>query len=88
MQEKSLKTARDLLMQEIKSNTSYFDPVVRNGWIIKFSVYKNADILLLFTSRYTGQTIIRYFKEEDEAVEFINFIISKDSTTYQNPLEW
>jgi hypothetical protein len=75
-------------MQEIKSNTSYFDPVVRNGWIIKFSVYKNADILLLFTSRYTGQTIIRYFKEEDEAVEFINFIISKDSTTYQNPLEW
>ena len=88
MQEKSLKTARDLLMQDIQSNTSYFDPVVRNGWIIKFSVYKNADILLLFTSRYTGQTIIRYFKEEDEAVEFINFIISKDSTTYQNPLEW
>ena len=88
MQEKSLKTARDLLMQEIKSNTSYFDPVVRNGWIIKFSVYKNADILLLFTSRYTGQTIIRYFKEEDDAVEFINFIISQDSTTYQNPLEW
>ena len=75
-------------MQDIQSNTSYFDPVVRNGWIIKFSVYKNADILLLFTSRYTGQTIIRYFKEEDEAVEFINFIISKDSTTYQNPLEW
>lgn len=81
MQEKSLKTARDLLMQDIQNNTSYFDPVVRNGWVIKFSVYKNSDILLLFTSKFTGQTIIRYFKEEDEAVEFINYM------TYQNPME-
>jgi len=84
MQEKSLKTARDLLMQEIKSNTSYFDPVVRNGWIIKFSIYKNQDnILLIFTSKYTGQTIVRYFAEEDDAVDFINMITSKDSTVYQ-----
>ena len=88
MQEKSLKTARDLLMQDIQNNTSYFDPVVRNGWVIKFSVYKNSDILLLFTSNYTGQTIIRYFKEEDDAVDFINFIIGRDPTVYQNPLEW
>jgi hypothetical protein len=36
---------------------------------------------LLFTSKFTGQTIIRYFKEEDDAVEFINYM------TYQNPME-
>lgn len=80
MQEKSLKTSRDLLIQEIKSNTTYFQPAVRNGWIIKFSVYKNTEILLMFVSKYTGQTIIRYFPEEDLAVKYINMIISKDPT--------
>lgn len=84
MQEKSLKTARDLLMLDIQNNTSYFDPVIRNGWVIKFSVYKNADILLLFTSKYTGQTIVRYFSEEDDAVAYINMLTSKDSTIIQD----
>lgn len=84
MQEKSLKTARALLMQEIQNNTSYFSPVVRNGWIIKFSVYKNSDILLVFSSKYTGQTIIRYFTEEDDAVDYINMITAKDATVTQD----
>jgi hypothetical protein len=30
---------------------------------------------------FTGQTIVRFFQEEDEAVKFINFIIE------QNPAE-
>jgi hypothetical protein len=71
-------------MQEIRSNTTYFQPAVRNGWIIKFSVYKNAEILLMFVSKYTGQTIIRYFPEEDLAVKYINMIIAKDSTVIQD----
>ena len=87
MQEKSLKTSRDLLMQEIRSNTTYFQPAVRNGWIIKFSVYKNTEILLMFVSKYTGQTIVRYFPEEDLAVKYINMIISKDSTVLQDVTE-
>jgi hypothetical protein len=70
-------------MQEIRSNTTYFQPVVRNGWIIKFSVYKNTEILLMFVSKYTGQTIVRYFPEEDLAVRYINMIIAKDSTIIQ-----
>ncbi len=87
MQEKSLKTSRDLLMQEIRSNTTYFQPAVRNGWIIKFSVYKNTEILLMFVSKYTGQTIVRYFLEEDNAVKYINMIIAKDSTVLQDVSE-
>jgi hypothetical protein len=71
-------------MQEIRSNTTYFQPAVRNGWIIKFSVYKNTEILLMFVSKYTGQTIVRYFSEEDTAVKYINMIIAKDSTVYQD----
>ena len=79
MQEKSSK-ARSLLLQEIRSNTSYFRPAIKNGWIIKFSVHKNSDVLLIITSKYTGQTIIRYFLEEDTAVKFINFVTSRDAT--------
>jgi len=33
----------------------------------------------MFTSLYTGQTLIRYFTNEDDAVEFINFITQQDA---------
>jgi len=29
---------------------------------------------LMIVSRYTAQTIIRYYLDEDEAVAFINFV--------------
>jgi hypothetical protein len=50
----------------------------RNGWIIKLSIHKDVNILLVFTSIFTGQTIVRYFTNEDEAVDFVNFIIEKN----------
>lgn len=71
-------------MQDIQSNTTYFAPVVRNGWVIKFSVYQNSDILLVLTSKYTGQTIVRYFGEEDLAVKFINMVIARNPNEYQD----
>lgn len=67
-------------MQEIRSNTTYFQPAVKNGWIIKFSVHKNSDILLIIVSRYTGETFLRYFTDEDHAVKFINMITMMDPT--------
>ena len=70
------------LKMEIKNNSRSWSPVHRNGWLIKFSVYKDSNILLLFVSRYTGQTIIRYFSEEDDACNFINYIVSHDAKEY------
>ena len=64
----------------IQRQIKVWNPVNRNGWWIKFSTYKG-NILLLFTSSITGQTVIRFFADEDSAVKFINFIIS------QNPEE-
>jgi hypothetical protein len=64
--------------REIANNTKFWSPVARDGWIIKFSVNRESNILLLFVSQFTGQTIIRYFTHEDEAVKFINFICDKD----------
>ena len=80
MQKKSSKPENsNTLMLDIKAKSKSFSPVTRNGWAIKFSVYRDCNILLLFTSLYTGQTIVRYFTEEDDAVKYINFVTSKDA---------
>lgn len=68
-------------MLDIRNNSRSFSPVIRNGWAVKFSVYRDDNILLLFTSCFTGQTIVRYFNDEDDAVDFINFV------TEQNPMD-
>jgi hypothetical protein len=66
-----------LLKTHISKHMQSWHPVKRNNWVIKFSIYKS-NILLLFTSCYTGQTIIRSFQNEDLAVEYINFIVAQD----------
>jgi hypothetical protein len=64
---------------EVAYKTKSWHPVERNGWIIKFSQYRDSNILLFIVSRYTGQTIIRYFPHEDEAVLFINMVVELDA---------
>jgi len=83
MQEKSYKNSKVSLLDQIKSNLTTFRPVVRNGWIIKFSIYNEQYILLTVVSRYTAQTFIRYFVDERGAVNFINMIIDKNSQETQ-----
>lgn len=59
--------------------TKSWQPVERNGWLIKFSIYREHYVLLTIVSQYTAQTIIRYFNNEDEACKFINYIIQMDA---------
>jgi hypothetical protein len=54
-------------------------PVARDGWIIKFSIYRDSLVLLTIISQYTGQCIIRQFRNEDEAVMFINMVTMLDA---------
>jgi hypothetical protein len=61
---------------DIALKTKSWQPVARNGWIIKFSVYKDSFVLLTIISQYTGQVIMRHFKDEDEACMFINLVIA------------
>jgi hypothetical protein len=74
MQKKSSKVSQPKLRLEIESKTKFWYPVSRNGWWIKFSTYRDHYILLMIVSKYTAQTIIRYYEDESEAVAFINFI--------------
>ena len=64
----------------VANRTKFWQPVVRNGWIIKFSVHDDTNVLLIVTSKLTGQTIIRYYDDEDEACEFINYIMNQASS--------
>ena len=74
MQRKSSKQKVKNLKLDIENNTKFWKGVVRNGWWIKFSVYSDQFILLMIVSRYTSQTILRYYSDESEAVAFINFV--------------
>ncbi len=64
---------------DIALKTKSWQPVARNGWIIKFSVYKDSFVLLTIISQYTGQVIMRHFKDEDDACMFINLVIELDA---------
>jgi hypothetical protein len=59
---------------DIALKTKSWMPVARDGWIIKFSIYRDTFVLLTVVSQYTGQCIIRQFKNEDDAVMFINMV--------------
>ena len=63
---------------DIAFTAQSWGPTERNGWIIKFSIYNDDHIMLVFTSRYTGQTVIREFSSENDAVDFINLVIEQD----------
>lgn len=70
-----------ILRLDINKNSKSWVPVVRNDWYIKFSIYRS-NILLVFVSTITAQTIIRYFIDEDEACEYINYIVSHDAAQF------
>lgn len=80
MRRKITRYQKSPIFLYLESNLTSFLPVNRNGWLIKLSTLSRGNILLMFVSKHTGQTIIRYFTEEDSAVEFINFMAEKDST--------
>ena len=82
MENKSKTTTfKNLLLEDIKNQLMSFHPVVRNGWAIKFSTHRDDNILLIFTSVYTAKTVVRYFTDEQDAVKFINYMMT------QNPQE-
>jgi hypothetical protein len=76
--QKKYYTPINLKFVETAKKIKFWSPVERNGWIIKFSVNDDSNILIFFLSRITGQLIIRYFENEDNAVKYINFICNKD----------
>lgn len=78
MQKKTSKIKKSQIYLEVENKTTSYLPVCRSGWWIKFSTNQDHNILLVFTSIFTGQTIVRYYNNEDDAVDFINYVMECD----------
>lgn len=85
MQKRLLKLTAKYLLTTSKVRT--WKEVQKNNWWIKFSIYNNSKILLLITSKQTGQTIIRYFSDEDLACSFLNLILALDPNIYHETVQ-
>ena len=79
MQKNSFKQGPSNRYLEIASKTKSWHPIARNGWIVKFSIYRETNILVTVISQYTGQTILRHFRNEDDACLFINYVLELDA---------
>jgi hypothetical protein len=56
-----------------------FIPIIKNGWLIKFSLFDKTQVLIIFMSLYTHQVVIRFFDNEEHAANYINFVSSHDA---------
>lgn len=67
-----------MLEAEIKQTINSSDTFLKDGWIVKYSnVYEN--FVLILISRYTRQTLIRYFDSEMKASSFISKVLNSDA---------
>jgi len=81
MQKNKILPSANYIKHAVK--TVSWQPIIRNGWIVKFSVFDHgSSILLMFVSNQTGHTIIRNFSDEDDAVNFINYVVQLDPAEY------
>jgi len=51
-----------------------FDELEKNGWTIQMSTMNDHYILFVIRSKQSGQTIIRYFDDEEIARQFVDEI--------------
>ena len=66
------------LEKDIIKSIKSWQPIIRNDWLIKFSFYKDR-VLLFVVSTMTGETVVRYFNDEDEACVYINYILNQNA---------
>ena len=66
------------LEKDIIKNIKSWQPIVRNDWWMKVSFYKDR-VLLFVVSIMTGETVVRYFNDEDEACVYINYILNQNA---------
>lgn len=63
---------------EAAKKTKSFTAARRGDWVVKFSIYDDQTILIFVESLINTKTYVRFFSNEDEAVQFINFVVNLD----------
>ena len=64
---------------KLSPNLISFVTIRRGDWIMKISVYKTKQVLLVAQNYYaTEQIIIKHFKNHDEAAKFIDNLVIEE----------
>ncbi len=66
------------LFRDAAAKTKSWHSVTRNNWSIKFSIHDDDTIMVSIYCTLTLRSYIRFFSVEDEAVQFINFVVNLD----------
>ena len=65
---------------KISQNLISFVCIRRGDWLMKISVFKKKDVLLVAQHIFdTEKFIIKHFSNHDIAADFINMLVEKDS---------
>ena len=63
---------------QIAKNLISFPLVLRGNWRVKVSIYKDKQIMVFAQHTLDEVIAIRVFGSEEEAVNFIKYIVEKD----------
>jgi len=63
---------------KLSPNMISFVAVRRGEWILKISVFKNRQILVVAQHCYDFRTIVQYFVDQNHAADFIEQLVIED----------
>jgi hypothetical protein len=68
-----------MMKAKLSLNLISFVTVRRGEWILKVSVYKNKQIMVIAQNCYEMENlIIRYFNDQNAAADFIELLVIED----------
>jgi hypothetical protein len=63
---------------KLSPNMISFVAVRRGEWVLKISVFRNRQILLVAQNCYDFRTIVQYFIDQNHAADFIEQLVIED----------
>lgn len=67
------------MKSKISHNLISFVTIRRGNWILKISVYKRKDVLLVAQHYFdTERFIVKHFSNHDEAANYIDLLVEKE----------
>jgi hypothetical protein len=63
---------------KLSPNMISFVAVRRGEWILKISVFRNRQILLVAQNCYDFKTVVKYFIDQNHAADFIEQLVIED----------
>ena len=66
------------MQAKIYKNLVTFPNVRRGNWHVKVSIFKDEQLMVVANHLLIECCVIKVFGSNDEAIDFINFIVEKD----------